>query len=223
MAVMTPGLSRGQKNRDLYQMGRYSDIEWIEVAWDDPVPGQVTIRLGMLYAEPAPAPVVNVPREVCDAFAALGQPVPQNVERAFTVRTPAPFFSTQEILEIAWAQLPEPDQFIGYDVFLDGPTPLPIMGILSGWVCRKARSFSVNVPGEGSFQEFWRRDPKRLEQLVPGDKVLLATDRRGVTWRVSAVSQAYNGEYSANLVEEGRGRQGQSIWVRTGVDVDGWA
>jgi ribosomal 50S subunit-recycling heat shock protein len=195
-----------------------SQIEWIEIQWDQPAYGQVTIKLGEIAAEPAPPlPTATLPQELVDAFAAFGQSIPPHIQRAFSPpRQFAPSFSSEELLKIAAAQLPDPDQFLGRDVIIDGITPVAVAFYLSHPL-RKARSLSVNVPREGGVKHVWARDPQNLDQLVPGDQITLSTDRRNATWRVQNV-----GNDQVNLVEQGRGRKGQTIWVRDGQDVAGW-
>jgi hypothetical protein len=214
----TVGLSAGQPNRDLFAAGQLDTIEWISLDWNVPHYNAVTIRLGEIAAEPAaPAPPATLPQELVDAFTALGQPIPLHVARAFAPpRQFPPSFNSEELLRIAAAQLPDPDQFLGREVIIDGITPVAVAFFLN-WPCRKARSLSVNVPREGGVKLVWERNPQRLDQLVPGDMIVLNHQRPGATYKVASA-----GIESVLLWEQGRGRGGESRTIKTPSDIAGW-
>jgi len=131
----------------------------------------------------------------------------------------AVFFKSGELLKImdSVRELRDADTFLGREVFVDGRLMLVAMTAL-GQACRKARSLHVNVPMDGGFVKIWERNPQKLGDLVPGDMVTLRHQRPGATYKVQNV-----GTEQVNLVEQGRGRSGQTIWVRDGADVSGWA
>ena len=220
MAVTTPGLSGQQKNRDLFDAGQLSRIEWFSFAWNTPHFGAVTIQVADIAAEPAPPPsAVNYPKDLVDAFAALGQPIPPQVQRAFSRPPSAVFFKSDELLRImdAVRELQDPDQFLGQEVYVDGRLMLVAMVRLSQ-ACRKARAFFVNVPLDGGFVKVWERTPQNLSELVPGDLINQVHQRPGSSWKVANI-----GTDQANIQEQGRGRRGQTVWIREGADIAGWA
>jgi hypothetical protein len=215
------GISRGTTNRTLFDQGRLSEIDWFRFEWNRPAMNQVTIVAYDIAAEPAPAPAtMALPADLEQAFQALGQPVPPQIAAKFAPPRPQPvLFSNDELLAIL-AQVRDfqkPNDFLGREVFITGRLILSVAMQLVAPL-RKAREISIYSPADLKDVCFWRRNPHKLDELVPGDLISWTRDRNGGGWEVLNV-----GTSQVNLKESGGSRDSSTLWLKRPQEVGGWA
>jgi hypothetical protein len=125
-----------------------------------------------------------------------------------------PTFTSNEILQIADVQLPDPGTLQAKDVFVDGILPAIICARVFS-TARLARSFSVNVPNEKRWVEVHRRNP-RVGEIMIGDRLAIDVFGNRTSGEVISI-----GERQIYAREIGRSR-GQRLWI-SDEDIRGWA